>query len=179
MKKLRLETRMTKAPARRSEKFAAIRTRRDLDRYYGGRTIRCRLCGKRFQRLAFHLAAKHGITSDQYRIKFGLPWTRGLTSATSHANSGWTKTRRAEASKAAKRRRIFELAHRSRRRREPPAFIQTDAAKNLGKHAAGFGLRFEKRVHALFKKGLTDAAIASRLGVSRMTVNQRTRRWRK
>jgi hypothetical protein len=170
---------MRKKQTARSEYFEPIQTRRDAGRYYGGRTIQCLLCGKRFGRLAFHLAAKHGISSDEYRIKFGLPWTRGLTSAASHANSGWTKKRRAEASKAAKRRRIFDLAHRSQNRREPPGFIRTEAVNNLGKHAAGLGPRFDKRVRALFRKGLTDAAIASVLGANRMTVNQRTKRWRK
>lgn len=170
---------MKKPQTARSEYGGPIQTRRHADRYYGGKTIQCLLCKKRFGRLAFHLAAKHRITSDEYRITFGLPWTRGLTSAASHANSGWTKSRRAEASKAAKRRRIFDLAHRSRQRREPPAFIKTDAVRHLGKYAASLGRRFEKRVRALFKKGLTDAAIASVLRVNRMTVNKRTKRWRK
>ena len=170
---------MKKPQTGRSEYGGPIQTRRDADRYYGGKTIQCLLCGKRFGRLASHLAAKHHITSDAYRIRFGLPWTRGLTSATSHVNSGWTKKRRAEASKAAKRRRLFDLAHRGRKRREPPAFITTDAVSNLGKYAASLGRRFEKRVRALFKKGLTDAAIASVLRVNRMTVNKRTKRWRK
>jgi DNA-binding NarL/FixJ family response regulator len=49
----------------------------------------------------------------------------------------------------------------------------------LGKHAVGFGKTFERRVHALFDKGLTDAAIARALDVDRSTVTHRTMHWRK
>jgi ROS/MUCR transcriptional regulator protein len=123
---------MKKPQTAPSEYGGPIQTRRHADRYYGGKTIQCLLCKKRFGRLASHLAAKHHITSDEYRITFGLPWTRGLTSAASHANSGWTKRRRAEASKAAKRRRIFDLAHRSRQRREASGLHQNGRGETPG-----------------------------------------------
>jgi orotate phosphoribosyltransferase-like protein len=49
----------------------------------------------------------------------------------------------------------------------------------LGANAAGFGKGFESRVRALFERGLTDAAIAQALNVNKMTVNLRTKRWRR
>jgi orotate phosphoribosyltransferase-like protein len=49
----------------------------------------------------------------------------------------------------------------------------------LGKHAVGFGKAFERRVRALFDKGLTDAAIAQALDAGRATVTYRTTHWRK
>ena len=52
------------------------------------------VCGRHFKRLQRHLAAKHGLSADDYKKQFGLPWTRGLTSATSFANSGWTDAER-------------------------------------------------------------------------------------
>ncbi len=51
-------------------KRSRFETRREVDRYFGGKTIRCLLCGQRFRRLAFHLAAKHGITADDYKARF-------------------------------------------------------------------------------------------------------------
>lgn len=157
----------------------AFRTRREVDRYFGGRTIKCLICGRRFGRLAYHLAAKHNLTTDDYKGRFGLPWTRGLTSSPSHANSGWTKARRLEASKLARTSRFFELAHRGQRRREPAPFLKAEVMQHLGDLAIGFGKQFDSRVWALHRKGLTDGAIARILNVNRTTVNRRTKVWRK
>ena len=156
----------------------AFKTRRDVERYFGGKTIECLLCGHRFRRLSRHLAAKHALSGDEYRTRFGLPWSRGLTSAASAASSGWTDKRKARARKLAHVNRFFEQAHLTRRREAAP-FLKAEAAKNLGKHAVGFGEAFERRVRALFDKGLTDAAIAQALGAGRATVTYRTTHWRK
>ncbi len=155
-----------------------FRTRRQVERYFRGKTIKCLLCGKRFGRLSFHLAAKHGVTTDEYKDRFGLPWSRGLTSALSRARSGWNEARRAKASRLARRSQFFKFAHPATRREAVP-FLKVEAARNLGPNAAGFGKGFEMRVRVLFGKGLTDAAIAKALDVNRTTVNQRTKRWRK
>ena len=162
-------------PTKKSRRF---RTRREVRRYFGGKTIKCLLCGKRFGRLSFHLAAKHGVTTDDYKSQFGLPWSRGLTSALSRANSGWNAARKAKASRLARRTQFFKFAHPAARREAAP-FLKVEAARNLGPNAAGFGKGFEMRVHVLFGKGLTDAAIAQALNVNRTTVNRRTKRWRK
>ena len=65
------------------------------------------------------------------------------------------------------------------RRRAPAPFLKAEAIQNLGKHAVGFGKAFERRVRALFDKGLTDAAIARALDVGRATVTYRSTHWRK
>jgi hypothetical protein len=154
-----------------------FRSRREVERYFGGKTIKCLLCGKRFGRLSFHLAAKHAMTTDNYKARYGLPWSRGLVSAQSRANSGWDGERRAKASKLARRSKFFKFAHPAPRREVAP-FLKVEARKNLGPNAVGFGDEFESRVHVLFRQGLTDAAVAEALDVNRMTVNQRTKRWR-
>jgi hypothetical protein len=156
----------------------AFQTACDIARYYGGKTIKCLLCGRQFRRLAFHLAAKHDISSVEYKRRFGLPWSRGLTSASSHSNSGWTDQRRVKASQAARRTQFFKFAHPVQRRELAP-YQRTQLAENLGKHTSGFGRRFERRVRTLFDKGLTDGDIARILDVNRMTVNRRTKYWRK
>ena len=161
----------------RSTKSPLFRTRRAVERYFAGRTIKCLMCGRRFRRLSFHLAAKHGVTTDDYKSRFGLPWTRGLTSAPSHANSGWNDKRKAKASRLARKSRFFTLAHQASRR-EPALFLKVENVRNLGANAVGFGKEFESRVRTLFKQGLTDAAVAHILKVNRMTVNLRTKRWR-
>jgi hypothetical protein len=101
-----------------------------------------------------------------------------LEKRVSVASSGWTDERKAKARKLARKNRFFERAHLTRRR-APAPFLKAEAIQNLGKHAVGFGKAFERRVRALFDKGLTDAAIARALDVGRATVTYRTMHWRK
>lgn len=154
-----------------------FRTRQEVNRYFGGSTIQCLICGKRFGRLCYHLAAKHAMTADEYKSRFGLPWTRGLTSAQSHANSGWTEARRAKATKLARKSQFFKYAHPTTRR-EVPEFLKVEMPKHLGPHATGLGKEFDSQVRALYSQGSTNDAIAKILNVHRTTVNRRTKRWR-
>jgi hypothetical protein len=155
-----------------------FQTRREIERYFSGKTITCLLCGRRLGRLAFHLAAKHGLTVDQYKARFGLPWRRGLTSGASHNNSGWSKKRKRKASRLARKTQFFKLAHPSSRREMAP-FARAEALEHLGHNAIRFGKRFELRVRTLFRRGFTDKYVASVLGVGIGTVNQRTKHWRR
>jgi hypothetical protein len=81
---------------RREQKFAARRkvrpgypwtgqfeTKEQIDFYFSGDKIECLLCGKTYRGLGVHLLKIHGVTDDQYRARYGLPWGRGLTSAAS------------------------------------------------------------------------------------------------
>ena len=61
-------------------------SKEEIDAYFSGDTIVCLLCGKKYKRLAIHLPAIHGKTENEYKGMFGLPWSRGLTSATSRQN---------------------------------------------------------------------------------------------
>jgi hypothetical protein len=74
--------------------------------------------------------------------------------------------------------RFFELAHLTPRRELAPS-VRTQAIRNLGDHAVGFGEAFKKKVRTLFDKGLTDAAIARKLKVGRATVTYCVMAWRK
>jgi hypothetical protein len=148
-------------------------TRQGVERYLGGKTIKCLLCGRRFGRLSFHLAAKHDVTVDEYKIRFGLPWSRGLTSALSRANAGWNDDRKARARRLARNSQFFKFAHLVPHREVAP-FLKVEAVKHLGAHAAGFGKEFDLCVRILFARGLTDTAIARALKVSRAAVSRRT-----
>jgi hypothetical protein len=154
-------------------------TRRcDIELYFSGDTIECLICKRHFKRLHRHLAVKHGMTVDEYKTQFGLPWTRGLTSVASVANSGWTEERKAKARKVAQRSRFFKFAH-STPRRELAPFAKTEAMEHLGINAEAFGDKFDEQVRTLLAKGLRSRAIARVLKVGRTTVLRRIRRWRK
>ncbi|HEY3617301.1 MAG TPA: MucR family transcriptional regulator [Candidatus Sulfotelmatobacter sp.] len=153
------------------------KSRRDIDRYFSGKKIECLLCGRRFRRLGRHLAAKHDMSVNEYRSRFGLPWTRGLTSAASLASSGWTEERKARARSLARRSRFFELAHLTRHRELAP-FLKKEGIQRLGIGARTLSKTFEGRVRNLFEKGHSDRAIARALNVGASTVNRRTKYWR-
>jgi hypothetical protein len=153
-------------------------TRREVERYFSGRTIQCLLCGKRFERLSPHLRRTHDVMPDEYRERFGLPWTRGLTSAVSHRAIKWTPKRRAAARRRVAKSRFFKRGRRARRRELAP-YLKAEALRHLGIDREAYGEKFERRVRALFDRGLTDRGIAHALKVGSSTVNRRTRRWRK
>jgi hypothetical protein len=155
-----------------------FKTRREIENYFSGDKIECLLCGRHFKRLQSHLAAKHQMNADAYKKRFGLPWTRGLTSAASLANSGWTNKRKASARKLAWKSRFFELAH-SAPRREVAPFLKAESIEHLGARAKPLGEKFDLRVRTLADKGLSSRAIARALKVAHSTVLDRTKRWRK
>ena len=155
-----------------------FKTRRDVERYFSGDTIECLICGRHFKRLARHLAAKHNLSADHYKKQFGLAWTRGLTSATSLAKSGWTDERKAKARKFARKSRFFELAHLTSRRELGP-FLKAEAVEHLGVNAKALGKKFDLQVRALAEKGLSIRAIARVLNVAHTTVLKRSKRRRK
>lgn len=49
-----------------------------IEEYFSGDTITCLHCGKQYKILSVHLIKSHGILPDEYRKKYGLPYTRGL-----------------------------------------------------------------------------------------------------
>ncbi len=65
-----------------------FQTKDEVDAYFTSDKIQCLLCGKWFQRIGGnHLKFKHGITSEDYKEMFGLPWVRGLTGALNYARN--------------------------------------------------------------------------------------------
>jgi hypothetical protein len=154
----------------------SFHTRQQVERYFNSETIECLLCGRRFRRLGQHLAAKHDMRADDYRRRFGLPWSRGLTSAASRSASGWNPERREKARQVAQQSRFFELARCTASRAGP---IPEDAIHaKPGSPCGWLDEAFEEKVLALFLEELSDAAIARVLNVGRATVAHRTMRWR-
>ena len=62
-------------------------TKGEIDRYFSDPDgIQCLLCGRFFQNLSGHLWITHGISHEQYRERYGLPWRKGLVSR--HVSKG-------------------------------------------------------------------------------------------
>ncbi|MCP4688160.1 MAG: MucR family transcriptional regulator [Desulfobacterales bacterium] len=54
-------------------------TDEEVEAYFAGEKIQCLLCGKWYMQLHLHVIGIHGVTADEYRELYGLPWSRGLT----------------------------------------------------------------------------------------------------
>ena len=93
-----------------------FQTMQEVDNYLSGDTVACLICGKSFQTLNCSHLGSHGITHDEYRVRFGIPFNRSLTSAPFRAKSraliGPEHIERLERSRAA---RIESLAAPSSR----------------------------------------------------------------
>lgn len=52
----------------------------EVDAYFANEPLQCLLCGHHFKSLTTHLR-KHGYLPDEYRERFGIPYTRGLVTS--------------------------------------------------------------------------------------------------
>ena len=55
--------------------------KQEIDQYFSNPDgIQCLLCGRAYGALGGHLQIVHGISHEEYRDTYGLPWRRGLVS---------------------------------------------------------------------------------------------------
>jgi predicted transcriptional regulator len=58
-----------------------FQTMEEVDNYLSGDAIECLVCGQRFPSIRQAHLRSHGLSHDEYRIRFGIPFSRSLTSA--------------------------------------------------------------------------------------------------
>ena len=51
----------------------------EIDAYFSGDRLVCLLCGKPYKKLGLHLLRIHGLSHEEYRELYGLPYRRGLS----------------------------------------------------------------------------------------------------
>lgn len=67
-----------------------FKTKEEVDAYFSSEKIQCLLCGKWFKSIGGnHMIHKLGITTDEYKEMFGLPWKRGLTGKRVYKRAFW------------------------------------------------------------------------------------------
>ena len=59
-----------------TDKFSSINA---INEYLNGEKITCLLCGRHYKSITAHISV-HGISTDEYKEKYGLPYSKGLTS---------------------------------------------------------------------------------------------------
>ena len=55
-----------------------FQTLEEIEGYLSGGRMQCLLCGKLYVMIGKHLREIHGVTVDQYKERYGIPWGRGL-----------------------------------------------------------------------------------------------------
>jgi predicted transcriptional regulator len=55
-----------------------FQTVEELDAYFDQDCLPCLLCGRSYRTLHTHLLKTHHMAADDYRARYGIPWTRGL-----------------------------------------------------------------------------------------------------
>jgi hypothetical protein len=60
----------------------------EVEEYLSGETVVCMLCGQQRKALGVHLQKIHGLSPDQYRIDYGIPYTFGLDASATAARKG-------------------------------------------------------------------------------------------
>lgn len=67
---------------------------REVEMYFSTDKLVCLLCGQEKKKLGVHILKLHGVTCDQYRERYGIPWTYGLVCrATFNAHSDAVRAR--------------------------------------------------------------------------------------
>lgn len=59
-----------------------FKTKEDIEKYLDSEKLECLECGKLYKQLGNHLLRKHTMTVDDYKDKYGLPYSRGLVGTT-------------------------------------------------------------------------------------------------
>lgn len=148
----------------------------DIANYFSGDRIECLICHKSFKALAPHIKAAHGINVDQYKAKFGLPWSKGLCGCkTADKLRDKAETLRAEGKILTG---IVSLEHSKKVHKRGPRRItplhskdRRDFLTEIGKQNRYSVLDFDE-CWRLSNSGLTQKEIGKKFGVSQMTVSR-------
>src|SRR5688572_6007456 len=61
--------------------LGSFQTSAEIEAYLSESQVTCLLCGKPFFMLAGHIKAAHEMTLDDYKLRYSIPWSRGLVGA--------------------------------------------------------------------------------------------------
>jgi len=75
---LSARSRPTKSRAADWKAPEPFQNKADVEHYFAGDRLMCLMCGKSYVTLPPHLKASHGLSSDDYKVQFGIPFSFGL-----------------------------------------------------------------------------------------------------
>ncbi len=107
----------------------------EVSAYFSHDKLQCLLCGKEYAGLGNHVVEGHGISVDDYKEKFGLPWSSGLSGKTLKTNQSkrLKKSRRdGKIPYAPEPEHIRKLhAYKKQKNRDVPVAVRNDAGKRV------------------------------------------------
>lgn len=114
----------------RKEAFTAIE---DIEAYLSGEKVVCLLCGREYVALGGHLTRAHGLSNDDYRMRFGIPFRYGLAAKPFRKRGARhiARLRRDGRMSAAPSKATIKKMHQARRKRR--AISEATRQQNLDK----------------------------------------------
>lgn len=111
-----------------------LQTKEEVEEYFSHEKIECLICGKKYKSLASHIVRVHGVTVEEYKDKFNLPYSRGLIgAATKNLQSERMKKRIAD--KDPSLMPIHEVAHIGQQKKNRYRdYTKEDMSKRITKH---------------------------------------------
>lgn len=89
---------------------------KDIKEYLNGEKITCLLCGRAYKAITGHVAV-HGISTDGYKEKYGLPYRQGLSSSGTRAKNVANGLKNPSLSRLSNMNEIREKSHQTPRRK--------------------------------------------------------------
>ena len=138
-----------------------FKTLEEIDEYLGDKRVQCLRCGRWFSMLGIHLRLKHGMTTDEYREIYGIPWSMGLDSKEQTARRGVeSKKRIADGLCSFPKDPQFLRSIVAKRKPKRPRQEATNAANNMNwktyNKRMGFTGEYSAKVKAMPKWGTPE-----------------------
>ena len=130
-------TRKSKSRRLAEDCYPVLKAFKSIDEvrtYLSGDRIVCLLCGKEYRKLGVHIQKIHGVTPDQYKEQYGIPWTYGLLCSDSSSLYRDAILERIANGYEPPKKTGEELQEYLKNQRECPRKAEV-ARSNLGKHA--------------------------------------------
>ena len=153
-----------------------FKNKEDIENYFKGDKIQCLICEKYFKALGTHLYKTHHINVDQYKKKFGLPWSRGLcgcVTADKFRDNAETLRVEGKLLTGIISEEHSKKVHKKGHRRVTPSHSKflSHKMEKLGYKHAHKHLDLEV-CNKLTAKGLTQKEIGIHFGVSQMAISR-------
>lgn len=118
----------------------------EVKNYLAGDRIQCLLCGRSFKSMSKHLTT-HGVSPRDYKHRFGIPLTYGLTSEESRKKYQAGGALSSGAGNSTWRNANIDYAKRD----SPPDFIRTESLERIDRYRRSngqIGHLLDKESHA-------------------------------
>ena len=133
-------------------------TRNEVDKYFSNDDgIQCLLCGRFLGTLQNHLQIVHGVSHEEYRERYGLPWRKGLVSRTvskKHSASLTNRIKNGTFKPRPDNKAAVKKILEGNRRPDQPYITGTKAenSKALSKQNVKYGHKDFEKVLSLMRK---------------------------